>query len=564
MTSYRAPFQLPTYSGEDQDEFSKDIQAPPIVKVDVILGNDWDNSLGDDPYLAAQDVLANYYAKLNTFFRAQQQNYNAGQGGFWKKVESFGPVLAHYSNSQGTEIMHLHVVVTNSGGTTQGAIETNLDGYIAWLFTGDPGGVQYSFDLNGVNIYSCSSPAQNSVVIFKIGSTATLCQSLANKDSKDFPLATGNPNKNLLAAVLPPRKRTEDFNTVPDQYYFTEHEIGPHDDLFVYPMYYYGNYLAQAGGYGSTLPDNGDVYLPLGEPTIGTVIKVDATYLNENQVNKFRVSVTPDKGFLPLKGGGAIVFAEFYSRQEHREVIQSWTQVNDDGITVNDTPLAFAMSVPYYKTQALDFDLSIKKVDRTTPTPHPAFWNPNTLQTISTDSAYANGYWRPGDGINVQNPPDSTGPWYWALQAARQAVLGWQYATQTMLLFRIEDEYISGEYYWAFPATEQAYNSADESLTTADETVTSALSAYDDDGVYGDHGATASMANSITQVDDAYNSIDTTSSFVTSLAGYQIDNPAQFDDEFVTTQRQAANLQIQALDDDLILLLKNINSYPNL
>lgn len=530
--------------------------TPIATVVRVEASQNWYDQVGSDRYALAQQIISQTAGTIHSFVLGQQQ---LSQGvAFWSHVYRTLQWSAKYSRNGTNQLLELVIYPENALGGGLPDRELNLDGYIAWLFTDDPGGATYNFTLNGVSIYSCGSPARNSVIIFEFGATATICQSLADKGSKDFPLAPGNPNMALAMSVLPPRPRTKKFVTIQNATNLIKETIKPHDDLPLYPMFYYDNYLAQAG-YDDFMGAN---------PTVIKRVELDLNKIDETGPNKFRVHVTAP--FTPAKsGGGAIVFAEFYSRKDGlRAVSQSWTKQNQLGIQVNDEPLYFAMSVPFYKTQALDFDLSLSEVDRTTPTPEFGFFDGD--DNVITTGKYTNGYWRIGDVVSLQNPPANT-PWYYPKTAA-VTMYGWMY-NMALSYWRV----MFPENTTLTPTLAQLtrinnYHNDDDVLlalnTTMDDLLQSTTNSYNDDDIYVDGGALAEMEKIMGYANQVKKWFGINSDQWVALAQYYLagdnPNPVQSADDVVNGYCTAV---YNSLDDDLVSLKKLealMAKYPNL
>lgn len=127
MAHLKPPFQLPPYSGQtDGKQFEAVVQAPPIGRVDIVLGPGWDYSAGEDPNLIAQSMINQYAGRLNQFFRAQSHNYNIGAVEYAGTMMQEPGITARYSAVQGTEMLMLEVSPTTQG--TRPSLIVDLSG----------------------------------------------------------------------------------------------------------------------------------------------------------------------------------------------------------------------------------------------------------------------------------------------------------------------------------------------------------------------------------------------------------------------------------------------------
>ena len=112
---FKPPFQSPPYDAKELDSFATQVQAPPIGRVDIILGAGWDRTLGGDPIKASQDIIRFYSGRLEQFFRGQEHNFNLGVSNFLGSEMIVPGLTARFSSNQGTNMLYLEVHPQNTG-----------------------------------------------------------------------------------------------------------------------------------------------------------------------------------------------------------------------------------------------------------------------------------------------------------------------------------------------------------------------------------------------------------------------------------------------------------------
>lgn len=390
------PFNPPFSANPDQD-----VTAPPGVRLIIQASAQWFAEVGDSKERIAEEIVARNAGSIRQFWLAQTQNYRAGVQGVQTTHMRLQEVDLMLQVVQGSSILTVTVKPENTTTQQGGAAEVNLDGYIAWVCLqpslADPHPMPtctYTFFLNDEEIYSTSLAPQLGTVIFRFGPTALICHSLSD---------ASNPNPTLTNEIIPERPKI----TVP-----VDHRDIP--GYFVYD------------------PSQGQDGDPFGTPDVLKDISanVAGSALLPEGYNTFRVDIQPpsDQPFRSTWTQGFRIYAEFYARAMVDKVRQSWKfSHTETDIAVNDKPLYFSMSTGPFPVQAMDFDLTPKKVDTTVVTPtnqgiaFPTPGDPATTNWAGTPlflwKDQSKGYWRIGDPASGQLQPPF-GLWALAIEAA--------------------------------------------------------------------------------------------------------------------------------------------------
>ena len=159
MATYKPPFQAQPYNGANQDSFETVIQAPPIGRVDVIMDENWDQTLGQDPSDAATHLINQYEGHINQFYLAQKQNAALGGSDYFGAHLHLPGLVVRYTSNQGTDMLMIEARPTNMGGSISGSVDISGTYLVDIPFTGypvmegqlyGPGGSQFYTEAGGI------------------------------------------------------------------------------------------------------------------------------------------------------------------------------------------------------------------------------------------------------------------------------------------------------------------------------------------------------------------------------------------------------------------------------
>jgi len=396
--AYQPRNYLPIYKGADANDDA--LQLPAQVVRQTSVSPNWDPT---QDIQAAAESVESYYSGMIDQFMGQSRLMHDRSGLDSNRYNHSSPGIdLRYENVFGTEKLYVTVAPENAPSGSQASV-LNFDGYIFILnyFSGGGGTAgqefPYDFQINGQSVgnYTFTLGKVEGVAI-KIGSTALKCWSIADVDSPK-----ANPNKKVNQ-ILPPRLKTKAFTNTEYWFPFAEGggvqaQIPAHDDLPLYALYDWNSDENTGAMNPNTAFSN---FLPNGLTQMA-LYNIPITYITPDfsngspiknrGLNKFRAKVKKPITYF-MGDGDIIIQAEFYSRYYLRPVDQTWYS-NTPG-NVNDTPLYFGVRTRFMDNLALDFDLTPREINRTTPTPASAYDNTGT-------APYVNGYWRPGDQWSV-------------------------------------------------------------------------------------------------------------------------------------------------------------------
>lgn len=127
-----------------EEPFTQVIQAPPIVRMEIELGPDWDPTAGLDATVIADALLRQYDGSIMQFWQAQRHNSALGVAAIQATTMSWPGLRARYQNVQGTEALTITAIPAAVAGSTS-STQAGDTFEIAALFSGWPlPGWQYS------------------------------------------------------------------------------------------------------------------------------------------------------------------------------------------------------------------------------------------------------------------------------------------------------------------------------------------------------------------------------------------------------------------------------------
>jgi hypothetical protein len=405
------PWQVPTQDG---------VQRPVSVQTSVQLPVDATQTSRSALIQLAQHIVSRSAPQLQHWLNGLRQQISMSGNTYSSRQLRMPGMAVQWSFNSGQERLIIKVNPSLPEAASAGGYELNFDGYIAFVsnninvgYAGPDQGVTYDFSINGKTFYTYFQPRLvNECIVFRFGSTALRCQSLADTDQK----GPGNPNQDTLGLtfdILPPRAKTKAFTAVAgDEEILTTTTVPSHADLPLYPIY----------DWNSDLENNMTPPKPLFPSPLQFTKVVDFTgsanpIVNQG-MNKFRVASKPNMLFNSAWYWTYHMIAEFYSRNVLRPAQIGWTQIAPEGGTliVNDKPLYWQMTSQNQPNMGMDIDLTPVFLDTTQPTQFSGF--------SGDGSGGGKGYWRPGDRPTLEVTAPSF-PWGFASEAAETALAFW-------------------------------------------------------------------------------------------------------------------------------------------